>query len=226
MAFRKVTFYNTVLFDLDGTVTDSYLGITNSAKYALSRFGIIEENNTLKSFIGPPLEWSFKEYYSFSEYDVKRAVEYYRTYYSEKGVYENELYKGIDIVLKNLHEANINCIIATSKLEKYAIKVLQYFNIERYFRYVVGSNWEGTLSDKGDIIAYTIDKFKLAKEHTIMVGDRKYDIIGAKSNGIDSIGVLYGYGTKEELDKAGATYICNRVDDLFTFFQNMLNILV
>jgi phosphoglycolate phosphatase len=214
--------YNTVLFDLDGTLTDPYLGITNSAKYALNRFDIIEENDKLKLFIGPPLKKSFMEYCKLNEYDAKKAIEYYREYYAEKGIYENELYNGIDAVLKQLNENNIQCIVATSKLEEYAIKVLQYFNIDHYFRYVVGSNLDGTLSEKGDIIKHGIEKYKLVKENTIMVGDREYDVIGAKSNGIDSIGVLYGYGTKEELDKAGPTYMCNTIDELFKLFQKLI----
>jgi phosphoglycolate phosphatase len=135
------------------------------------------------------------EYYKLNEHDAKKVVKYYREYYAEKGICENELYNGIDVVLKQLNEKNINCIVATSKLEQYAIKVLEYFNIDNYFRYVAGSNLEGMLSEKEDIIKHIIGKYKLAKENTIMAGDRKYDIIGAKSNGIDSIGVLYGYGT-------------------------------
>jgi phosphoglycolate phosphatase len=207
--------YSNVLFDLDGTLTDPYLGIINSVKYALDKFNIIEVNdNKLKLFIGPPLEKSFMGYYKFNKNDTIKAIEYYREYYSEKGIYENKLYQGIDIVLQELNNKNINCIVATSKLEKYAIKVLQYFNIKKYFRYVVGSNLEGTLSVKEDIIKHIIEKYKLEKKKTIMVGDRKYDIDGANKNGIASIGVLYGYGTKEEIERAKPTYICNGIDDM------------
>jgi phosphoglycolate phosphatase len=207
--------YNNVLFDLDGTLTDPYLGITNSVRYALNRFNITEDNNDkLKLFIGPPLEKSFVEYYGFNTKDAKSAVEYYREYYSIKGIYENKLYDGIEHILKTLNTKSINCIVATSKLEKYAVKVLQYFNIDIYFQDVVGSNPEGTLLEKQDIIKYAIEKNKLEKEKTVMVGDRKYDIIGARDSGIDSIGILYGYGTREELDSIRPTSYCNRVDEL------------
>jgi phosphoglycolate phosphatase len=207
--------YNNVLFDLDGTVTDPYLGITNSVKYALNKFNITEENNDkLKLFIGPPLGKSFAEYYGFNTNNARIAVEYYREYYSIKGIYENKLYTGIENVLKALYEKNIHCIVATSKLEKYAVKVLRNFNIDVYFQDIVGSNLEGTLLEKQDIIKYAIEKNKLGKEKTVMVGDRKYDIIGARDNGIDSIWVLYGYGTREELKEIQPTNYCNRVDEL------------
>jgi phosphoglycolate phosphatase len=207
--------YSNVLFDLDGTLTDSYLGIINSVKHALNKFNIIEENDDkLKLFIGPPLEKSFVEYYGFKVNDVKIAVEYYREYYSAKGIYENKLYDGIEGVLKTLNAENINCIVATSKMEEHAVKVLQNFNIGVYFQDIVGSNPEGALLEKGDIIKHAIEKNKLKKEKTVMVGDRKYDIIGAKDNGIDSVWVLYGYGTREELEGIEPTKYCNSVDGL------------
>jgi phosphoglycolate phosphatase len=205
--------YHNVLFDLDGTLTDPYEGIANSIKYALNKFNIVEHNDhKLKSFIGPPLEQSFMEYYHFNKNEAKKAIEFYREYYAVKGIYENKLYHGIEVVLKTLNNKNINCIVATSKLEEYAVNVLQHFNIDLYFNYVVGSNLEGTLTEKEEIIKYIIEKYKLEKEKTIMVGDRKYDIIGAKNNGIDSIGVLYGYGTKKELEEAKPTCLCNDIN--------------
>jgi phosphoglycolate phosphatase len=207
--------YSNVLFDLDGTLTDSYLGITNAVKYALNKFNIAEENDdTLKLFIGPPLEKSFVEYYKFNANDTKIAIAYYKEYYSTKGIYENKLYNGIENVLKTLNANNIHCIVATSKLEKHAVKVLQDFNIGVYFQDIVGSNPEEALLEKGDIIKRVIEKNKLKKEKTVMVGDRKYDIIGAKDNGIDSIWVLYGYGTREELGEIEPTKYCHNVDGL------------
>jgi phosphoglycolate phosphatase len=204
--------YINILFDLDGTLTDPYSGITNSVKYALNKFDIIEENKTkLKLFIGPPLEKSFLEYYNFDKNDAKTAVEYYREYFSEKGIYENNLYEGIDTVLNELNIRNKNCIIATSKPEIFANQITEYFNINNYFKYIVGSNLDGTLSEKEDIIKYIIEKYNLNKDETIMVGDRKYDIIGANKNGIDAIGVLYGYGTKEELEKENPKYLCTDI---------------
>jgi phosphoglycolate phosphatase len=207
--------YHHILFDLDGTLTDPYLGITNSVKYALNKFNITEQNDhQLKLFIGPPLEQSFMEYYNFNKNEAKKAIEFYREYYSVKGIYENKLYHGIDTVLEILNNKNRNCIVATSKLEEYAVTVLRHFKIDLYFKRVTGSNLEGTRVEKGEIIKYIIEKDQLEKEKTIMVGDRKYDIIGAKNNGVDSIGVLYGYGTKEELEEVKPTYLCNSIDKL------------
>jgi phosphoglycolate phosphatase len=213
--------YSAVLFDLDGTLTDPYLGITHSVQYALGKFHITEENSDkLKLFIGPPLEKSFIEYYGFTANDAKKAVEYYREYFSEKGVYENKLYTGIDCVLQTLTSKNITCLIATSKLEKYAIQVVRNFAIDVYFKHVTGSSADGSLSEKTDIIQRIMETYKPEREKTIMVGDRKYDITGARENGIDSIGVLYGYGTKEEIEEARPTYICKSVEELPELLQD------
>ena len=212
--------YSNVLFDLDGTLTDPYLGITNSVKYSLNKFDIIEEDDSkLKLFIGPPLEKSFMEYYGFNKNDSRKAVEYYREYFSEKGIYENKLYDGIKIVLEELNKRNKNCVIATSKPETFANKIIRYFGIQNYFKEIVGSNLDGTLSEKEDIIKYIIEKYKLQRNETVMVGDRKYDIIGANKNGIDSIGVLYGYGTEEEPEKENPRYICNNVMEILKMIE-------
>jgi phosphoglycolate phosphatase len=210
--------YTTVLFDLDGTLTDPYVGISNSVKYALHQFGIIEaDQKRLKLFIGPPLEKSFMAYYRLSPQDAKKAVTYYREYFSQTGMYENTLYDGIETVLQTLHDSGITCIVATSKLEIYAIQIVQHFNIDSYFTHIIGSNQEGTLSEKGDILRHIIAQYALKKQETIMVGDRKYDIIGAKENGIDSIGVLYGYGSEEELEEIQPTYRCRSVAALLNY---------
>ncbi|MDR1178840.1 MAG: HAD-IA family hydrolase, partial [Spirochaetaceae bacterium] len=134
-------------------------------------------------------------------------------------IYENKLYDEIDTILQELNNRNKKCIIATSKPETFAKIITQYFNIKKYFKYIVGSNLDGTLSEKEDIIKYIIEKYKLTKKETIMVGDRKYDIIGAKKNGIDSIGVLYGYGTQEELEKADPKYLCKNVMDILKIIE-------
>jgi phosphoglycolate phosphatase len=207
--------YSNILFDLDGTLTDSCLGITNSIKYSLGKFDIIEkDDNKLKLFIGPPLENSFAEHYNFSKDDSKIAANYYREYFSEKGIYENKLYDGIDAVLQELNNRSKQCIMATSKPEEFAKLIARHFNLQGYFKYIVGSNPEGTLSEKWEIIKYTIENYKLNKEETIMIGDRKYDIIGAKKNGIDSVGVLYGYGSREELEKEEPKYFCKNVMEI------------
>jgi phosphoglycolate phosphatase len=192
--------YQNVLFDLDGTLTDPYLGITNSLKYALNKFDItVKDESVLRLCIGPPLKHSFAEYFHLNANDIGRAIEYYREYFFEKGMYENKLYDGIEGVLQKLQGMQKNCVMATSKDGISARKIAQHFNIDTYFAYIVGSNLDGTL---------------LEKDETVMVGDRKYDIIGAHKNGIDSIGVLYGYGSREEFEKDAPTYLCETVEGL------------
>jgi phosphoglycolate phosphatase len=207
--------YDNVLFDLDGTLTDSQLGITNSVKYALRKFNITgEDESKLRLFIGPPLEKSFMEYCGFTPEGAKKAVAYYREYFSEKGIYENKLYDGIELVLKTLNDKNIHCIVATSKPENFAVQIVQHFNIDGFFKHIAGSGLDGSLSEKEDVIKHVIEKYKLDKEKTIMVGDRKYDITGAAKNGIRSVGVLYGYGSREELEEAKPSYLCKTVEGL------------
>ena len=207
--------YNNVLLDLDGTLTDPYLGIANSVIYALHKFNIIENDvNTLKFFIGPPLEKSFMEFYGFDHKKARMAIEYYREYYSAKGIFENKLYVNIECVLKEIRKYGKKIILATSKPEAFALEVLVHFDIKKYFDDAVGSNMDGTLAEKYEIIKYIIEKNNLKKEETIMVGDRKYDIIGAHENGIHSIAVMYGYGSKEELEEAKPTYFCSNVTDI------------
>ena len=212
--------YINILFDLDGTLTDPYLGITNSIKYSLGKLGITEENNDkLKLFIGPPLERSFMEYYSFDKETVKKAIGYYREYFSEKGIYENTLYDGIENILTELNNKNRKCILATSKPEIFAGRILEYFRISTYFKYIAGSDMEGAFVEKEDIIRRVIEKYKLDKKETIMIGDRKYDIIGANRNGIDSIGVLYGYGSREEMENEKPKYLCAGIMDILKIIE-------
>jgi phosphoglycolate phosphatase len=207
--------YQNVLFDLDGTLTDPYLGITNSIKYALDKFGIaVKDEKVLRLCIGPPLKHSFAEYFHLDAGDTEKAIGYYREYYSEKGMYENKLYAGIEGVLQKLQGMQKNCVMATSKDGISARKIAQHFNIDKYFAHIVGSNLDGTVLEKDEVIAYIFESYPLKKDGTLMVGDRKYDIIGAKKNGIDSIGVLYGYGSREEFEKDAPTYMCETVEGL------------
>jgi phosphoglycolate phosphatase len=206
--------YKNILFDLDGTLTDPFLGITNSWKYALKKLNIEEDENILKTFIGPPLERTFSEYFGFNKENIEIGKKYYREYFSEKGLYENIMYDGIANMLEELNTRNKFCILATSKPIVFAEKIIEYFNINKYFKYVVGGNLEGTFVEKEDIIKHIIEKYSLNKLETIMVGDRKYDIIGAHKNEINSIAVMYGYGSEEELNKAKPTYLIKNVMDI------------
>jgi len=211
--------YEYVLFDLDGTLTESAPGIINSVSYALQKFGIeVQNKETLKRFVGPPLSDAFENFYGFSHAQATKAIEYYREYFKDKGIYENSLYDGIPELLKALSEAGLKLIIATSKPELFAKRIAAHFGIDKYFSAVIGATMDGSLSAKQDIIARVIATQKLSeKESVIMVGDRHHDIEGAKSNGIDSIGVLYGYGSRNELENAGATYIASTPHDVKKF---------
>lgn len=211
--------YNTVLFDLDGTLTDPGIGITNSVAYALEKWGIeVPDHTELYKFIGPPLVDSFMKYYSFSEPKAERAVEYYREYFKSKGIFENELYNGIKELLQTLKEDGKTVVLATSKPEVFAKQILEYFDIDKYFDFAAGATLDSTRNKKGDVIAHALENCNIQDLSTVlMVGDREQDINGAKQNGIDSLGVLFGYGNLEELQTAGATYIAETVNDILKF---------
>lgn len=223
--------YNTILFDLDGTLTEPKLGITKSIQYSLKHFGIFENNlDNLEKFIGPPLKDSFKEYYNFNESDASTAVEKYREYFSDKGIFENKVYTGIVELLKKLYSEEKDLIIATSKPTVFAKRILKHFNIDKYFKFVAGSNLDGTRSKKSEVILYALNQGNYCdRDKIIMVGDRKYDIVGAKEAKIDSIGVLYGYGSYGELQKEKPEYIVKNIDELskilvwFLFAKSDLN---
>lgn len=210
--------YKTVLFDLDGTLTDPGVGITNSVMYALEKFHIkVEDRTSLYKFIGPPLKESYAKYYDMSDEEIERAVTYYREYFREKGIYENELYDGTAQVLDRIKSSGRRVILATSKPEEFAGEILRYFQIEQYFDFVAGSAMDGTRVKKADVIKYALESCEITDlSSTVMVGDREHDIMGAKEVGLDSIGVMYGYGSREELQNAGATYIVERVEDIIS----------
>ena len=205
-----------ILFDLDGTITDSGEGITKSVQYALKNFDILVNNlEELYKFIGPPLKESFKEYYKFDEEKANLALIKYREYYADKGIYENNLYDGIIELLDKLKENGKTIILATSKPEVYAKQILKYFKIDKYFAFVAGSDFEETRVRKGDVIKYALEGANISDlSKVIMVGDREHDIIGAKENNIKSIGVLYGFGNVIELTQARAEYIAKSTNEL------------
>lgn len=211
--------YKYVLFDLDGTLTDPEIGITNCVMYALEKFGIKEnDRKKLHPFIGPPLTYSFQNFYGLSEEESKQAVSFYRERFSVKGLYENEVYDGVIELLQNLKKQGKVIVLATSKPEEYAIKILKHFDLYKYFDFVAGATMDGSRGEKADVITYALEISKVDdKSKTIMVGDRNYDVLGAKENDLDSIGVLYGFGDYDELTKAGATYIAETVEDILKY---------
>ncbi|MFO7952483.1 MAG: HAD-IA family hydrolase [Bacillota bacterium] len=207
--------YANIIFDLDGTLTDSAAGVTRSVQYALSKFGIEEEPGTLRSFIGPPLLSSFQNKYGFSEKEAHQAIDYFREYYREKGAYENILYPYVPQMLGDLSSKGLKIYLATSKLTYFAELILRYFELEHYFTFVAGANQAGNRVEKADVLAYLLSENKIMeKAKTVMVGDRKHDIIGAHKCNLDSIAVTYGYGSFEELKVKAPTYFAASVPEL------------
>lgn len=208
-----------ILFDLDGTLTDSMEGITKSVQYALKKFNIkVNDLNDLCKFIGPPLNESFMEFYNFSEEDAAKGVDFYREYFAEKGIFENKPYENIDKLLKKLKAAGKILILATSKPEPYALRIMDHFNLSQYFDFIAGSTLDGSRSKKSDVISFVLKENNITDlKKVIMIGDRKHDILGAKANNIQSIGVLYGYGDYDELLGAGADFIIKNIDELEKF---------
>lgn len=214
--------YTTVLFDLDGTLTNPGLGITNSVAYALKKYGIdVKDRTELYKFIGPPLLNSFQDYYGFSEEQAVQAVEYYREYYQKTGIYENYVYEGIPELLKELKAEGITLLVATSKPEPFARLIMEHYHLADYFTYIAGATMDNkTRVKKADVIRYAMQNCEAEdKKKLVMVGDRKDDILGAKEVGMDSIGVLFGYGDREELEQAGATYIAETVEAIRTCIE-------
>ncbi len=208
--------YQHILFDLDGTLTDPGMGITNSIMYALKKFHIEETNReNLYKFIGPPLKASFEKYYGFSKEESELALQYYREYFKPKGLYENQVYKGVRELLIELKSRNKTLILATSKPEEFAIEILKHFDLYPYFDFVAGATMDSSRVKKEDVILYALQSYGISDlSSAIMIGDREHDILGAKQVGLDSIGVLYGYGDYEELKEAGATYIAENTEDI------------
>ncbi|WP_129690506.1 HAD family hydrolase [Gottfriedia acidiceleris] len=220
--------YNTILFDLDGTLTDPKVGILNSVKYALQKMNqpIPLESELLK-FIGPPIQRSFSEICQFNEKELLNAVRFFREYFSMNGIIENNVYDGIRELLSDLQKEKKRLYVATSKPTSFARKILSHFQLDEFFIQIVGSELDGTRIDKGEIIEYIFEKNNdLSKEDSVMVGDRFHDIIGAKIANIDSIGVTYGYGSELELTDAGANAIINSVDQLKKILLNERKIMV
>ena len=195
--------WNTVLFDLDGTLTDSGEGITKSVQYALEKeFGMQVPLSDLMCFVGPPLKEQFMSFAGVSEEEAVRAVERYRERYRPKGIYENYLYDGIKSMLRQLHEEHFTLALTSSKPTLFCRQILRMFNIDEYFTAVVGSDMDGRRTDKYELIEETIRQLGMEelRDEIVMVGDRNYDCIGAASAGIDCIGVTYGFGSRAELE--------------------------
>ncbi len=203
-----------LLFDLDGTLTDPFLGITRSVRHSLRHFGIEAELEDLKPFIGPPLVDSYMEFYGFSRGKAEEAVVKYREYYRAGGIFMNRVYDGIPGLLAGCRERGQEVILATSKSIVFAEQILDKFALRQYFDAAFGCELDGTRVKKGEVIDWAIENHKMDKAAAVMIGDRLHDIHGAHENGIPAIGVMWGYGSEAELREAGADAIAHSLDEL------------
>lgn len=215
------------LFDLDGTLTDPKVGITSCVQYALHSFGIEEPDlDKLEPFIGPPLKDSFMEFYGMDEEQARGAVEKYRERFKDKGLYENEIYPGMASMLKLLSEKGFRLAVASSKPTVFVEKILEHFGIREYFKVVVGSELDGTRTGKDQVVMEALRQLFGAKpilyNEVYMIGDRRFDVEGAKAMKVESVGVTYGYGGMEELREAHADYIVESVEELREFLLREL----
>ena len=208
-------YYEHIFFDLDGTLTDPGPGITNSVMYALEKFGVrVADRSALYPFIGPPLIDSFKMYCGFSDADARLAVQYYREYFADTGIFENSVYPGIPALLERLRGAGRRVVMATGKPEPFALRIAEHYGLSGYFDLIAGATMDESRTRKDQVIRYAIERRGISDPKTVlMVGDREHDVFGAARRGVDCMGVLYGYGSREELTNAGALYLAETVQD-------------
>ncbi|MDO4616261.1 MAG: HAD-IA family hydrolase [Lachnospiraceae bacterium] len=206
-----------ILFDLDGTLTDSGPGIINCVKYAFEKLNFTDyDEETLRSFVGPPLSYRFQEVLQCSEEEALHAVALYRERYTDTGIWENSVYEGIPEVLTLLRCAGKKLAVATSKPQAMAERVLERFELSEYFDVICGSKADGKKAEKTEILREVLaaSGFEDRKDQVLLIGDTKYDVLGAKAVGIDCVGVSYGYGTSEELEESGAVKVVNTAGEL------------
>ena len=207
--------YKNVLFDLDGTLTDPAEGITNALMHAQRRLGrAVSPREELFVFIGPPLIETFMSEWGLTRAEADQALVYYREHFGTKGLFENVPYEGIGDCLARLKEAGLRLFVATSKPEPLSLRILEHFDLIKYFEAVAGSTMDEQRTKKGEVIAYALSTYGLDPAETVMVGDRKHDVIGARENGVPCVGVLYGYGSRAELTEAGAAALAADLNEL------------
>ena len=203
--------YKYILFDLDGTITESGPGIINSVRYAVQKMGYpVLPEETLRKFVGPPLADSMQKYCGMTPSEAKKAITLYRDYYTSKGIFENSLYPGVEDMLKALKDGGKVLALATSKPELFAKQILEYFHIDDLFTVICGASMDEKLVEKAAIITNALQALgidEMHKKDVLMVGDREHDVLGAKANNLDTLGVLYGYGDLPELQQGGAAYL-------------------
>ena len=205
---------HTIFFDLDGTLTDSAPGIIHSVQYALKKYGIEAEENDLRSFIGPPLVHSFQERFGFDHDKALEAVTFYREYFTAGGMFENSVYQGVEEMLQKLKEDGLVLAVATSKPELFSKQILEHFALTRYFDFIGGAAMDESRATKVEVLSYALQELQVDPAKAVMIGDRENDIEAASLLGTESIGVLYGYGSKEELSNAGANFFADTPKDI------------
>lgn len=208
----------TILFDLDGTLTDSGEGIINCAALALNHFGLpVPDRETLRVFVGPPLDETFIKF-GVPKDKAGEAIAVYRSRYTTVGKFENKPYPGVEQLLQRLKDNGHKLYVATSKPEIMSVEILEHFGLAKYFKTICGATLDGSRSKKADIITYLLEKTG-GVDNTVMVGDTSYDVIGAKAHGIPAIGVSWGYGNAADMEAAGAAAIANTMDELLALLD-------
>ena len=197
-----------IYFDLDGTLTDPKIGITRSVQYALEKLDLpVPSQDELTWFIGPPLRDSFVTLLG-GDSRADLAVSLYRERFGDVGLYENAVYPDIEHILGALKQSHGRLFVATSKARVFAVRIIEHFGLGDYFEHVFGAELDGTRAHKSDLLAYALANTRVEPSRALMIGDRSHDMIGAKNNGMQRIGVLYGYGSRDELLQAGAQHVC------------------
>lgn len=213
----------TVLFDLDGTLTEPFEGITRSIQYALTQLGAtIPTQTELAYYIGPPLRQTFALLLDTSDAQViEEAMRLYRVRFGDVGLFENTLYDGIVDLLASLQRASVPLFVVTAKPRIYAVRIIEHFGLAQYFTGIYGAELDGRFDNKADLVEHLLEQERLLAAATVMVGDRREDVIAAKTHGVGTIGVTYGYGSSQELREAGADSICGSPQELLTLFQTI-----
>ena len=213
--------YKAIFFDLDGTLTESGEGITKSVQYALEKLGVsVPDLEPLKVFVGPPLLDQFMKYAGFDKETAQKGIEYYRERYSEKGMYENTVYPGVENALAELKRRGYRLAVASAKPTFYVTQIMDHFNLSRYFEVIAGTDLNGSKVSKSQVIEEALERMNLSdhRDQVIMVGDKEHDVFGARRAGLECIAVSYGYGTEEELKNAHPFKIVNSAEEILDFF--------
>lgn len=207
--------YDAVFFDFDGTIADTGVGIFNSVRFAVAAMGFDPlPEDRLRTFIGPPVFDSFKRELDMTDKQSEKAVEKYRENYIRSGIYQLEMYPGIETLIKELKKSGIKVAIASSKPEKFVIKVIDYLKISHLIDFIAAPESDNAPEGKAVLVERAVKHFGVEKSKALMIGDRYFDIDGANGAGVESIGVTFGYGSEEELRSAGATYLADSADDI------------